>query len=660
MKRLRLLNSKSLATLSILSLMLILILAGFVHLQSNNARAVGTGDASQATGQPHIIQTHQVGSDISLKPGPLKYNGGPVMDSTSTTYAIFWEPPTLQDGTVTHVSPAYNTLLHRYFHDVGGSNLYENNTQYYDSVQHIVNNSTLGGMWVDNSAYPASNCSDSATPDGCLSDALIQNEITKALATNGWTAGLTHMFLVYTSWGEGSCLNSGPASCAFTNYCAYHSDFMVNGQPVIYANMPYAGTNLTVCGVPSSPNGDFDADSAINLSSMEQMGAITDPELNGWYDVNGDEIGDKCAWNFAGPSFDRGQANVAWDGHYYRVQQEWSNVFNACVIQGQLGTVFASGSNGNLCALDTNDGFQRWCYPTQSNQASSPTIVNQLVYFGASDGYVYAINKEGSRVWRYQTDSASVISSPTVVNGTLYVAAASLYALNASNGSLLWHDTFSPGASSSPTVINGVVYIVEGDGNLYALNASDGTQLWHYQIGMNGNATAPTVSNGVVYAGSSNDSLYAINATDGALLWQYQTSGSINSSAAVSNGIVYIGSEDGTMYALKAKNGSLLWHYQTGNAIFSSPAVANGTVYFGSNDTYIYALKANNGSLLWQYSTGGKVVSSPTLLYGIVYIGSEDAYVYALNASDGTLSWRGALGSAVDTTPAVDLRTPAL
>src|SRR5581483_9538766 len=104
------------------------------------------------------------------------------------------------------------------------------------------------------------------------------------------------------------------------------------------------------------------------------------------------------------------------------------------------------------------------------------------------------VDKEGTRIWRYQTNSASVASSPTVVNGVVYVASASFYALNASNGTLLWRDTFGTGASSSPTVINGVIYIVEGDGNLYALSASDGTQLWHYQVGMSGNATAPTVS----------------------------------------------------------------------------------------------------------------------------------------------------------------------
>ena len=657
MERFRLLNSKTLATLSAITLMLILFLTGFVHFQLGNARAAGTSHTSQGTAHPHITKIHQAGKDSSLKPGLLQYNGGPVMESTSMTYAIFWEPPTLQDGTPTYVSSNYNTLLIRYFNDIGGSDLYDNNTQYYDLSHNIVNNSALGGIWLDSSPYPTSNCTDSATPHGCVSDAQIQSEITKALATNGWTAGLTHTFFVFTAWGEGSCLDASPTSCAFTSYCSYHSDFTANSQTIIYANMPYTGTNLSLCGVPTSPNGDFDADSTINLTSHEHMGTVTDPQLNAWYDVNGDEIGDKCAWNFATLDLDGGLANVQWRHHFYIVQQEWSNVYQACVLDGHQGIAFVSDYNGNLCALNTNDGYQRWCYHTLRIQGSSPTLANRLVYFGADDGYLYAINTSGHRQWRYRTDSTSVTSSPTVVNGTVYVAAASLYALNASNGSLLWRDQFSPGASSSPAVINGVVYIVEGDGYIYALNASNGTQLWRYQTGMDIYSTAPTVSNGVVYVGSSNNSLYALNASNGSLLWQYQTGGGINSSAAVSNGVVYIGSGDGTLNALNASNGSLLWHYQTGNSIWSSPTVVNSIVYFGSNDTYIYALNAVDGTLSWRYQTGGRVFSSPTIVNGSLYIGSEDSYVYSLNASNGTLSWRSGLGSGVYTTPAVQLRT---
>lgn len=57
----------------------------------------------------------------------LVYQGGPVMAGTTQVYAIFWEP------TGSYVDGSYNSLLMRYFGDVGASPLYQNNTQYTDS-----------------------------------------------------------------------------------------------------------------------------------------------------------------------------------------------------------------------------------------------------------------------------------------------------------------------------------------------------------------------------------------------------------------------------------------------------------------------------------------------------------------------------------------------
>lgn len=262
----------------------------------------------------------------------LQYNGGPVMQSTSVSYAIFWDPPTLQDGTPTSMSATYQTLIDRYFGDVGGSPLYQNDTQYYQvaggTKQYIVNSSSFGGAYVDTDPYPPSACTDSATPHGCVSDAQIQAEVSKVANLEGWGGGLTNEFFVYTSSGEGSCVSS---ICAFTAYCAYHSGFSVGATTYLYANMPYDGTNLAACGVPSSPNGDADADSAINVTSHEHMETVTDPEGNAWFDASGEEIGDKCAWQF-GPT--TGGGDVTWNGNPYMVQEEWDNSSSSCVLSG--------------------------------------------------------------------------------------------------------------------------------------------------------------------------------------------------------------------------------------------------------------------------------------------------------------------------------------
>jgi hypothetical protein len=280
---------------------------------------------------PRIHPFKLPGKTASTSTHLLTYHRGPVMHTTSTTYAIFWEPPVLPDGFPTHVSSTYNGLIQRYFQDIGGSGVYQVNTQYYDTAAHIANNSTLGGVWIDHSPYPLPKCFDPLTPHGCLSDAQIQDEVTKAMQVNHWSGGFNHLFFVYTSLGEGSCYDV--SSCAFTQFCAYHSYYNTSNQTILYANMPYAGT-VRDCVVKTSPNNDSDADSTISVSSHEHMEAVTDAHLDAWYDIDGNENGDKCAWNFGSVSLDGGKANVQWNGHYYIVQQEWSNAIADCTLKG--------------------------------------------------------------------------------------------------------------------------------------------------------------------------------------------------------------------------------------------------------------------------------------------------------------------------------------
>jgi hypothetical protein len=265
----------------------------------------------------------------------LSYHGGRVMRKGNIAYLIFWEPTHLQTGAPTHVSATYHSLLQRYFTDFGGSGLNNVATQYYETINGINKDiqaiGSVGGTYIDTSNYPASGCVDSATPGNCLTDAQIQAEVRKAKKANGWTPGYTHQFFVFTSYGEGSCYGSN--SCAFVQYCAYHGWFGNSSKPTIYANQPYTGTDLNGCGTSTSPNNDIDADSTINVSSHEQREATNDPQLNAWWNSStGQEGSDQCAWMFGSVNKNGNTANVQWNGHYYIVQQEWSNSGSHCVL----------------------------------------------------------------------------------------------------------------------------------------------------------------------------------------------------------------------------------------------------------------------------------------------------------------------------------------
>jgi hypothetical protein len=282
--------------------------------------------ASRAHGASHIhaVQVrHGAFPDSVGAQDPLTYGNGRVMAKRETSYAIFWVPPTLQDGSPTYVSPTYMPLIEQYFGDVGGQGLYGNNHQYYE----VLNGTT---DHIRNTApYPASGCTDPATPNNCVTDTQVKLEVSRAIDANGWKADYTAMFFVFLSYGEGTCFGAGPSGCAFTDYCAWHGDYLHKGRPTIYADMPYLGTT-SGCHTPTSPNGDIAADSTINVASHEQMEAVTDPiPFQGWNSPQG-EIGDKCVWYFGALLYHAGTANEKWNGHFYVLQEEWSNKLASC------------------------------------------------------------------------------------------------------------------------------------------------------------------------------------------------------------------------------------------------------------------------------------------------------------------------------------------
>jgi hypothetical protein len=281
----------------------------------------------------HAFPTRGLAPRVNGTP-PLLYHGGPVMRPRHTFYVILWVPPHLQNGGATSMPASYQNLMKRMVADYSGHGIANMNTEYYQSSArgnlYIQNVGSLGGSYVDTSLYPASGCTDTATPGNCLTDAQIQAEVTKVRGIQGWGNGFDKMFLVFTSSGEGSCFTPASTSCAYVQYCAYHGYFGPASTPTIYSNEPYGNTSVCQAGGVPSPNNNPAADAALTAASHEMSEAITDPELNAWYDSSGYENGDECAYIYGTNKWAAGKANQMWNGHFYELQEEWSNNDFAC------------------------------------------------------------------------------------------------------------------------------------------------------------------------------------------------------------------------------------------------------------------------------------------------------------------------------------------
>ncbi len=307
--------------------------------QDNSPYVVSTdGYSVHILPTPSEAQRIQSGRDLQT-PGVLSYHGGPIMPSVSI-YTIYWKPATLQNGSSTGYSALYQSVINNFANDYTGHGIANNSTQYYQIIggvtTYIKTTGGSAGSYLDTNPYPASGCTDSVTSRNCITDAQLQAEVQRVMTLKGWTGGLKKIFLVFTSSGEGSCTNGSSTSCAYTQYCAYHGNFVNgSGAEVIYGNEPYADPTYCAAGGQTFPSGDHFADAAVNVASHEVTEANTDPELNAWWDSgNGEEIGDLCAWTFGTNTWDSSLANQMWNGRFYELQREYDNHTSSCVQVG--------------------------------------------------------------------------------------------------------------------------------------------------------------------------------------------------------------------------------------------------------------------------------------------------------------------------------------
>lgn len=294
---------------------------------------VATGTTANVPGKDGVSSPTRPAATSNL----VYHSGGTVQVGTHHTYAIYWG---------SSFSTNYKSIINGYFANVAAdsghtSNVYYSDTQYYQTISgvktYISYSEQYNGSWSDTVLPSSSGCSSTAGgTTKCVSDAQVQAEVTKAINANGWPRGLTNEYFVFLGNGISTCYNS--SSCAFTAFCAYHSNYGSGSSNTLYANMPYTGHNLGACsGASGSPNGDAAADATISVTSHEANETITDALGNAWYDRSGNENGDKCAYNYGTRlgTINGGDYNQNIGSGHYELQQEWSNYSSRCVLTGK-------------------------------------------------------------------------------------------------------------------------------------------------------------------------------------------------------------------------------------------------------------------------------------------------------------------------------------
>ena len=245
--------------------------------------------------------------NASGKGGPnnngIFYHGGPLILGGTNVYYIWY-------GNWSGNSAM--TILTDLAGKIGPSPYFNINTTYYDgSSTHVTNLVTYAGSTTDNYSQGTA-----------LSDADIQSVVSNAISSGKLQRDTKGVYFVLTS----ADVNETSGFC--TQYCGWHTHGTIAGSDIKYSFVGNPDRCPSSCAAQTTgPNGNAGADGMASIIAHELEEAITDPDLNAWYDRRGQENADKCAWTFGTTSTagNDSKYNVTLGGNNFLIQRNWVN-----------------------------------------------------------------------------------------------------------------------------------------------------------------------------------------------------------------------------------------------------------------------------------------------------------------------------------------------
>ncbi len=253
--------------------------------------------AGVRAGQPLGQVWHQgMVTTTAKRASLLLYHNGPVIKA-SKTQAILWGPQFSNGSFPADLVPG----LDQFYGGWSGSRYNGLNTEYGDGTGKITATSTYLGHVFDGSTPPSGALSTSqAVAEGC--------------AMSGQNPDPSALYIIYT-----------PTFPSNVGYCAWHSwGNCSNGKAIQVAYEPNP-SGVAGCDPGDATTGHSQMlASLVNTSAHELAETETDPRGTGWYDRQGNENADKCAWQFS-------TLVTLANGSVWKIQKNWSNAAAGCL-----------------------------------------------------------------------------------------------------------------------------------------------------------------------------------------------------------------------------------------------------------------------------------------------------------------------------------------
>lgn len=298
-----------------LAFVFVILSVNFLMAQKIRDNNAGAGQQMVPNGDGSAHAAAAPSGQAVVQGNGINYHNGPVLKANPVPIYVIWygnwvngAKPSDSQLTVTTIQTFLSSSA------LGGSSYEAINTTYGDTTGNVSGHLNFTQAVNDN--YSAGTKFGDRSLPGIVSLGM----------SHGLPNDPNGVYVILTS----SDVSETSGFCR--TYCGFHTHATINGSDIKYAYIGNVdkcpnGCEIQATGPNSPAPGVGGIDGIANVLTHETEEAITDPDLNAWFDASGNEDADKCNFKF-GPTQtapNGSKFNQTFGGLNWMIQMEWEN-----------------------------------------------------------------------------------------------------------------------------------------------------------------------------------------------------------------------------------------------------------------------------------------------------------------------------------------------
>ena len=312
-------------------------------------------------------------------------------------------------------------------------------------------------------------------------------------------------------------------------------------------------------------------------------------------------------------------------------------------VLSSSGLLIQGNKVNGLSVYTMDKGEKKWFFPIDGGVSGGVLLVDDLIFFGGADGYIYSLQlKTGQLLWK-QHVGLTHISKPLVYENYLYFASSNkIYCLNKKTGENVW--TYSAQVRSSEFTLEGIaeplisdsfIYFKVSDGSLIALSLQ-GKLKWKREFTHSARfasaSSTPVIGKVCLYSADLESGIYCLNKKTGKIIWKVPIGSHGN--ILLSDSYLFYPTSDGKIIALDQQSGKQIWSYKLHQSISTSLVLYKNVLIYGDYSGDLRFISKQNGKELGFFPVGSGLSASPVFSYSVkpsIYFISNSGWLYKLH-----------------------------